>query len=451
VVGSSYNLAGQRTQVMRPNSVTTTYGYDAAGRLTGITHAGSGGTLQSFGYTLDAAGNRTAMTTNGVTESYGYDALNRLTNVTYGTGDTTAFTYDPQGNRLTQTVNGVLTNSYTYDAADQLVSDGTRSFTYDAAGNLLSAGSESYGWDWANRLTSATVNGTMTSYSYDGDGVRVSATAGAVTTPYVWDRVGELPLLVSDGTTRYVHAGGILAEIDASNAARFHLTDALSSVRGVTDGTGTLVGTSDYAAFGAVRSTSGTTSRFGYTGEQTDPETGNVFLRARYLDPELGRVVSMDTVQPNAPGTEGYNRCSYVANNPATWSDPSGHDVVETGRQYLCSFMVNRVITNMIGIDLFAIAKGMLLGTHRKGAYLILISAAVIPVGLGIGAERLLGDTRGVRAGEAIAGGLLVANSLAIAVAVFGVPHMSIAAFFTIPLAGVLLLHSGPSSKSGVE
>jgi RHS repeat-associated protein len=134
-----------------------------------------------------------------------------------------------------------------------------------------------------------------------------------------------LPLLVSDGSSRYLHAGGILAEIDAANAARYHLTDALGSVRGVTDGTGALVGTSDYAAFGAVRATTGTTSRFGYTGEQTDPETGNSYLRARYLDPELGRFLSMDTVQPNAPGTQGYNRCSYAANNPATWTDPSGN------------------------------------------------------------------------------------------------------------------------------
>jgi hypothetical protein len=31
--------------------------------------------------------------------------------------------------------------------------------------------------------------------------------------------VGEPPLLVRDGSTRYLHAGGILAEVDAANAA----------------------------------------------------------------------------------------------------------------------------------------------------------------------------------------------------------------------------------------
>jgi YD repeat-containing protein len=96
---------------------------------------------------------------------------------------------------------------------------------------MLTAGTESYGWDWANRLTSATVNGTTTSYAYDGDGVRVGTTTGGVTTPYVWDRVGELPRMVYDGTTRYLHADGILAEIDATKVPRNHLFDALGSVR----------------------------------------------------------------------------------------------------------------------------------------------------------------------------------------------------------------------------
>jgi hypothetical protein len=31
-------------------------------------------------------------------------------------------------------------------------------------------------------------------------------------------------------------------------------------------------------------------------------------------------------VQPNAPGTQGYNLYAYVANNPTTWLDPSGHN-----------------------------------------------------------------------------------------------------------------------------
>lgn len=44
-----------------------------------------------------------------------------------------------------------------------------------------------------------------------------------------------------------------------------------------------------------------------YTGEQFDAETGFTYLHARYLNSALGRFLSADSVQPNAPGSQGYN------------------------------------------------------------------------------------------------------------------------------------------------
>ncbi len=81
----------------------------------------------------------------------------------------------------------------------------------------------------------------------------------------------------------------------------------------------------DHDAFGAVRSQSGASLSLGFTGQLTDPSTGFIDLRARELDPTLGRFLSADTVQPNAPGTQGYNLYAYTANNPTTWTDLSGH------------------------------------------------------------------------------------------------------------------------------
>ena len=49
------------------------------------------------------------------------------------------------------------------------------------------------------------------------------------------------------------------------------------------------------------------------------------YLRARYYDPATGRFTAADTVQPNAQGTQGWNPYAYVANNPTTWVDPTGH------------------------------------------------------------------------------------------------------------------------------
>jgi RHS repeat-associated protein len=285
-----------------------------------------GGSLKSFTYTLDAAGNRTGVSGSGGTESYTLDVLGRITAVTYPNGDTSSYTYDAGGNRLSWTrtgTNGGTTTS-TYDAADQLLTEGSVTYTYDGAGNVTAKGGDSFTWDWTNRLTAATVGGTATTFAYDGDDVRVRKTQGATTVNYLWDRQSGLPLLVDDGTTSYVHAGD-LQEQESGGTARSPLTDAVGSVRGVADASGVLVGSADYDVFGAVRGTSTTGSSFGFTGEQTDAETGLLFLRSRYYAPGSGRFLSADTVQPNAPGTQGYHLYAYVANNPTTWTDPSGH------------------------------------------------------------------------------------------------------------------------------
>ncbi len=115
--------------------------------------------------------------------------------------------------------------------------------------------------------------------------------------------------------------------VHSTTTTSYPLTDTLGSVRGVTDSSGTLTGSTSYDAFGAVRSRTGSSLALGYTGQLTDPSTGLIDLRARQLDPTLGRFLSADTVQPNAPGTQGYNLYAYTANNPTTWTDLSGNSV----------------------------------------------------------------------------------------------------------------------------
>ena len=326
-IAFGYDVDGRRTSITRQNGVTSTYTYDAADQITALDHSGAGCqcSLQSYGYTYDAEGNRTSMTTAAGTESYTLDALNRLTNVTYANNDTDVFTYDASGNLLTHTFNGNLVATYTYDAGGQLTSDGTLTYTHDAAGNMTGAGADAFTWDWANQLTSATVGGTTESYTYDGEGTRTSATTGGVTTPYLWDHEGSVEYLVDDGANVYLHQQGLLSETDGNNVTSYHLADGLGSVRGLTDPNENLIGTATFDAFGSFRSQTGTTSVFGFAGEQHDAATGNQYLRARYFAPVIGRFLSVDTVQPNAPGTQGFNLYAYVANNPTTWVDPTGN------------------------------------------------------------------------------------------------------------------------------
>ncbi len=141
-----------------------------------------------------------------------------------------------------------------------------------------------------------------------------------------------------------MHAGGVLSQTDSQGTTDWLLADALGSVRGIADGSGALSGSAEYEAFGTPRAQAGTSSIFGFTGEQTDASTGNLYLRARYHAPSTGRFLSADTIQPNAAGTQGYNRYSYVANNPATWVDPSGHEAATISQ------LGNSAINNLLNV-----------------------------------------------------------------------------------------------------
>ena len=92
---------------------------------------------------------------------------------------------------------------------------------------------------------------------------------------------------------------------------------------GETDFNGLLTTSAKYDVYGAKR-TGGTgtaSSRQGFVGSlghMTDAETGLVYMRARYYDPNIGRFESED------PGRSGGNWFTYCSNNPINQVDPSG-------------------------------------------------------------------------------------------------------------------------------
>jgi RHS repeat-associated protein len=289
--------------------------------------------LQRFVSTLDANGNRTAVALLGAaiatpgTESYTYDELDRLTGVTYSDGGSASYTWDANGNRLTQTSGG-QTATYAYDDADQLtgVSGSINvTYSYDANGNRTAAGPDTFAYDWSDRLEEAMVGGTTIGYAYDGDDRRVSRTEGGVTADVLWDREGGLPTVVEDDQAAYVHGpSGLVEEVATGGSRTYALRDGLGSVRGRTDASGAVVGTSDYDVWGNPRGASGAGGTYGWVGEPVDADTGLVHLRARDYSPATGRFAGTDPVSPNGPGTQGFNAYAYALNNPATLTDPTG-------------------------------------------------------------------------------------------------------------------------------
>ncbi len=251
------------------------------------------GTLSRFTYTLDRAGNRTKLTTTRETHLYSYDALDRITKVCYGScptsggggggvgtssiiidrppvtspppapGDTfTAWTYDPAGNRLTET-NYLGTTTYAYDAADRLVSmtapgGAVTAYGYDNNGNQLSAGSNTFAYDLADRLVGASVGGTTETYTWSGDGVRLSAATGpqaSKTTGFLWDRSFALPELAieRDGNgklvRRYTYGLDLLSQATPNKSPYWSHHDGLGSVTDITSTAGSSLWWAEYTPF----------------------------------------------------------------------------------------------------------------------------------------------------------------------------------------------------------
>jgi RHS repeat-associated protein len=152
---------------------------------------------------------------------------------------------------------------------------------------------------------------------------------------------------VDDGSVSFLHADGLIADISSQGVRLDQLTDALGSSRALADSGATLVGSAEYDAFGSVRLAGGESSIFRFSGEQRDGESGWTFLRARYYEPGTGRFASADTVS-RTPRHAGVQRHAYVANNPMTWIDPTGHNYNLT-RPVLPENMVPIVTTLAIG------------------------------------------------------------------------------------------------------
>ena len=204
--------------------------------------------------------------------------------------------------------------------------NGTLTYTYDAEGDRNSAiasisASQTYSYNQVLELTGI---GGEVSYTYSGDGLRMSKTVGATTTPFTWDVSGGLPSVLEDGTNAYVYGpGGLPLEQVSGNTALWFHHDQLGSTRLLTNEGGQTVAAYAYTAYGSLSNSSGTVSTpLLYTGQYRDSESGLYYLRARYYDPATAQFLSKD---PAAAITMA--PYSYVTNNPPNRRDPSGRCV----------------------------------------------------------------------------------------------------------------------------
>jgi RHS repeat-associated protein len=308
-----------------------------------------GGTHETLAYRQ--GGTETALTTvTGTLQttviSYDYDPLYRLAGAVY-TGAITgtySYAYDAVGNRsaYTRTITSTQVTTYTYNAANQLVtarlntSPDTWYYEYDGNGNQTrqvpngltpAAGEVRYTFDQRNQLVSiekhdGSAYQTQAEMVYDGRGHRRQAIAyvagAAVTTTFTIDRQNDgAPLLVSNSTGDVHLLYGLFGLGEKGTAWQYYLGDSQFSVRQVVEADGSLALARTFDPFGSTLQQSGDGSSFyGFAGSQSGG-AGLLYINGRYFDPSTGRFLSpdRDNFDPKRPGTlNGYLLALFLAN-----------------------------------------------------------------------------------------------------------------------------------------
>jgi len=183
----AYDSTGRMDTLTRSNGAVTAFAYDNADRLTDLQTTVGVTTTSHFQYSLDRMGRRTVITETLLpaapapaptptpdpypaptteaapprpvipqtrTIAYTYDGLNRLTGATETPGTTYDYTYDLAGNRTEVRENDALVADLRYNDANQVIG-----WSYDAAGNLLSDGTTTRSYDALNRLVAQAERG----------------------------------------------------------------------------------------------------------------------------------------------------------------------------------------------------------------------------------------------------------------------------------------------------
>lgn len=328
----AYNAKGQIKTISYGNNTQTAYTYGQDLRLSRILTQGATA-LQDLNYIFDKNGNVTTLTDNlrSNIRTYAYDDLDRLTraeNVPSPNGGYANFDYqyDPIGNMTYKSDMGVMT--YGQNAGPHaLTSAGGYTYQYDANGNMVVGKNKTLSYEAENRLLQVNELGTITLFTYDGDGGRVRKTTGSASTTYI----GSLFEKDSSGkTTKHIFAGAnriasVIAGPEGAKQSLYYHSDHLGSSNVITNQSGQQVQYCEYTPYGTIAKNEGSdVVKHKFTGKELD-STGLYFYGARYYDPTIGRFITADTIVQAPYDPQSLNRYSYCRNNPINYVDPSGH------------------------------------------------------------------------------------------------------------------------------
>ncbi len=347
------DASGARTGVSLGNGTLTSFGYDPAGRIESIVTTAASGVIAES-YARDAAGRVTADSSG----AYAYDDAGRLVTWTAPDDTVTTYTYDAASNLTGASVDGSATAEFAYDAADRITSPG---FTFDDAGNLTSDGTRTFAYDAACRLVAvadASTETTIATYTYDAFNRRTSSGLGDLNrTYYHYDGassrvIAEQTFGAPTTTFTYDDAGSLFSMTRAGETYYYH-TNARGDVVAMSDSTGAVVNTYTYDPWGQPLSVSETVANpYRYASYRFDSATGLYYCWNRYYAPELARFLTRDIYPGELADPVTMNPYLYCGGDPVNYTDPSGMATVAGGGGH-------RTIYTDTNISLFGVTAGI--------------------------------------------------------------------------------------------
>ena len=343
-----------------PNETTTEYEYNSSRKISHVIHKNNTGLLiEEHRYEYDLNGNRIKIEKitpqKRTTVFYVYDKLNRIIKAEYSNGFFEVYTYNALGSRLTK-ITPKETINYKYDDENRLVEAGDTKYYYDLIGNLRKKTSPKktaeYVYNIDNLLITYIDNNNRIDFEYDADGNRIAKIVNGARTEYINDlsssmsqvllKTAEKSFWKDEKTIRYVYGGSRISQ-STQGKTQYFLYDSIGrNVTALVSSSGEVLNNYEYDSFGNIDFENAKIKNvYRYCSEQLDEETGLIYLRNRYYDPEIGRFISKDKKFSDLYNPQTLNPYVYVENNPVNFVDPLGFAALSPEEKELVILHVN--------------------------------------------------------------------------------------------------------------
>ncbi|MGA1826369.1 MAG: RHS repeat-associated core domain-containing protein [bacterium] len=297
-----YYSSGRLKKKTYPNMISAQYTYLNNGPLENITYKGENESILSqYSYTYNKVSNIKSITSLAGIREYKYDTLYQLIEAKHPDLQNETFTYDGAGNRLSS----ANYSNWTYDNNNRLLSYNGTSYNFDDNGNMIrkTKGTEitEFHYNIKNRLIKVNLpDGKVANYTYDPLGRRIKKEVDGAVTWFLYDGMNLLAEFNEAGNFEKMYIYNIQDNsplgLMVNNTMYYYHNDHLGTPQMIVDGSGSVVWSGKYNAFGKVEVDAGATilNNLRFPGQYEDAETRLYYNMMRYYDPCIGRYLTSD-------------------------------------------------------------------------------------------------------------------------------------------------------------